>query len=551
VYWMPYLKKDAPPEVVEAIGQIEKRADDCFLPIKLLTLHLNVAVWSLLVGGIKRVEAEIKLRGDNTSHLQFTLLNLSRFIPVAMKWVMEHGKPPSTLASRRWTTSLASKVDEALSLAHQYSGFLTCFPMWHKNRYAAELISPTVVRFTLPGSPKNRQVSAYQKGLRPTEGDYKGPRAAKPEQTPRVRELFAQVFNVCRKAGVFRFEYDDPWDLWIELLPEYQARVDAIVRRSDSLSLGEYTISDFKRFYAALLAVSAAHEFLCFAWEKNYALYPLDSAVLIRSRSSWTAALSKLSGIPQEKCQTVLKDLTFDFTRSLDLHVHPVVPLDTAMTSLAIAPQFPLHSRPDECILRVCSLLRPAAFDITSLEKESEILAALQSIGTPYSLQGPISLPKPNPDIDLVGTDENSSTIVIAELKWIRKAIRPVELIDRDADVLKGIAQLKQIRGFLTQNPHYLSSRGKLPRKMNEYTHVYYILVARDHWPWVEPEDDISIVEFEAFSASLRRSEDLHLALNDLLKYEWLPVEGRDFIIRLDKATAGGVSIESEVFYST
>jgi hypothetical protein len=548
---MPCLKKDAPPDLVEAVRQIEERADGCFGSLTLLRLPSNAALWSMLAGGIKLIEEEIASRGDNTSHLDATLLNISRFIPIAMKWAVQHGKPASKLANRRWTANIAARVDELLSVAHQYSGFLTCLPMWHKDRYAVDLISPTLARFTAPGSARHRQVSAHQKGFRPKIGDYKGQRAKKPEQTPQVQELFAQVFEGCRRTGTLRFEYDDPWELWLELLPEYQARMTAIVRRADSLSLGDYTLGDFERFYAALLAVCAVHEFLCFTWKQIYGLYPFDSAVLIRSRPRWADILSRLSGVSQKECQTIVGDLTFDFSRSLDLHVHPFVPLDTSILKLAVAPQFPLHSRLDENILRVCSMLRPTVFDATSLEKESETLIALQATHSLHSLQGPIALPKPNPDIDLIVADESSSTIVIAELKWIRKTTRPIELIDRDADVLKGIKQLRQVRDFLLETPSYLSSQGKLPRPVSEYRNVYFTLVARDHWLWIDPEDDIAIVEFEAFSSALTRSESLHSAMSDLLKYVWLPVEGRDFTVRYDRSIANGVAIESEVFYPT
>jgi len=548
---MSYLKKDAPSELVEAVRNIEERADGCFSSLTILRTHANVALWALLVGGIKLVEQEIAARGDNTPHLDATLINISRFVPVAMKWSIEHGRRASKLATRRWTPSLVAKVDEALSRAHNYDVFLTCLPMWHKHRDAAELITSTLVRFTAPGGTRNRQVSAYQKGVRPKEGVYKGQRAKKQDQTPRTQELFQKVFEVCRKTGMLRFEYDDPWELWLELLPEYQARVAAIVRRSDALSLGNYTLSDFKQFYAAFLAVCATHEFLCFAWHKNYRLYPFDSAVLIRTAPSWAAILSNLSGVSSGKCQTIVRDLTFDFSRSLNLHIHPFVPLDSSMMSLALAPQFPLHSRPDENILRVCSTLRPEAFDATSLEKEPEILAALRKVCAQYCPQGPIPLPRPNPDIDLLLADESSSTLVIAELKWIRKPTRPVELTDRDADVLKGIKQLEQVQQFLIENPNHLTSLGKLPKETVEYEHVYYMLVARDHWLWVEPANDMAIVEFDAFSAALTRSESLYSAITDLLKYEWLPIERRDFTVQYDKVTVNGVSIESEVFYST
>ena len=50
---------------------------------------------------------------------------------------------------------------------------------------------------------------------------------------------------------------------------------------------------------------------------------------------------------------------------------------------------------------------------------------------------------------------------------------------------------------------------------------------------------------------ALARSGDLHSMVAGLLTYDWLPVEGRDFVVRYENATANGVSLESEVFYST
>jgi len=544
------LKKDAPPQTVDAIQNIEQRADGCFTSLALLNLHSNVAVWALLVGGIEMIEREIAARGDNTAQLSATLQNVGRLTSIAMKWAIRHGKPPSTLATRRWTPGVAAQVEEGLSVAHHYSMFETCFPMWHKDRSLGQLLSPTLVRFAVPGTARSRQVSAYQKGWRPSQGLFKGERAQKPDQTPQMQKLFASVLEASRKTGMTRFKYQDPWSLWRELLPEYQARVAAIARRADTLSLGAYSLRDFNQLYAAFLAICAAHEFLCFAWSRNHGAYPFDSAVMVRSRQDWSAILASLSGITVGRCRSIINDLTFDFSRSVDLHVHPLVPLDTAGTALAVAPQFPLHSRPDENVLRVCSILRPDVFDATSLGKEAEILADLEKRCPQYVLQGPLPMPKPLPDIDLIVADENSSTVVIAELKWVRKTLRPVEIIGRDAEVLKGIKQLGQIRQFLTENPDHLAAQGKLPRPLTEYENIHYLLVARDHWLWVEPTHGTPIVEFEAFSTAVARSENLRSAISELLTYQWLPVEGRDFTVRYDRATANGVSIESEVFYA-
>ena len=76
------------------------------------------------------------------------------------------------------------------------------------------------------------------------------------------------------------------------------------------------------------------------------------------------------------------------------------------------------------------------------------------------------------PDIDLRVVDESCSTLVIAELKWIRKTVRPAEIPDRDADVLKGIGQLDTIRAYLQTHPDYLLARGLVQRPLNEYRNL-------------------------------------------------------------------------------
>jgi hypothetical protein len=79
---------------------------------------------------------------------------------------------------------------------------------------------------------------------------------------------------------------------------------------------------------------------------------------------------------------------------------------------------------------------------------------------------------------------------------------------------------------------------------------IEYLLVARDHWLWIEPADGFAITEYEAFTTYLSHSGDLSAAINELLTYEWLPVGGRDFRIQYDRATAKGVSLESQVYYA-
>ena len=529
---------------------MEVRADQCFHSLKLLELPSNVALWSLLVGGIQLVEREIDTRGENTPHLDATLINASSLVSTAMKWVAKSGRHSSAIGRLNWTVNLAAMVNEAVAVAHNYGMFLTALPMWHKNRYGVELLSPTHARFTVVGSDMDRRVSAYQKGFRPKAGRHRGERAQKDQPSAKINELFEEVYAGCRPVGFLGFSYSDPWKLWTELLPEYQSRLAAISRRDDALSLGDYTLGEFKSFYGALLAVCATQEHLCFAWGRNTGFYPNESVVMIRPLEDWSLTLAKLSGIPTTVCQAIIKDLTFDFSSSPNLHVCPFVPLNSALLQVALAPHFPLHSRADENILWVCSKSRPAQFDAASIRKEPEMYGALEKTCSRYSPQGPIHLPNPTPDIDLLLTDESSSTVLIAELKWIRKPTKIFERIERDEDVLKGFEQLRRIRQFLGQNPNHLALIGKLQRPLDGYREVRYAVIARDHWIWVPPTCEGAIITYDAFTGSIARSKNLQEALADLLTYDWLPIEGRDYHVRHDRSCVNGIEIEAETFYA-
>jgi hypothetical protein len=119
---------------------------------------------------------------------------------------IRHGQPAADL-NKRWTGELSAEIDQALSLAKEYSQFEVCFQGFHKGRYAAEVLSRSLVHFSVPGGDRDRQVSAYEKGVRPREGRFAVPRAVQRPQDSRVRDAFNQALRTCRPTVSFGFEY--------------------------------------------------------------------------------------------------------------------------------------------------------------------------------------------------------------------------------------------------------------------------------------------------------------------------------------------------------
>ncbi len=149
-----------------------------------------------------------------------------------------------------------------------------------------------------------------------------------------------------------------------------------------------------------------------------------------------------------------------------------------------MVPHFGLSARVDENLLRTLSRTDKKAYDTLSEIKEAEMQDDIRlALPNTVSAFGPYELPKESKtNLDLVIVDEPGSTLVLVELKWIRKPLFAKERNRADAEFLKGIQQLARIKLFLESNPTYLKNRGAVSRELSDYRNVHFALVGRDHY---------------------------------------------------------------------
>jgi hypothetical protein len=551
------LKSESSPELVRELGELEELAEGCYKEMQLLRLPKNLASWAALTRFVQILESSMNRFGTPyTPQFVATIVNVGRSGSLLLEWIQRHGQEKLAPRSRfRWNDTLQQAAASAFDLAHNYETFTGCFPAWHRYRAGAEIVGPRTVRFTWTGGPSGRRVSAFQKGFRSGSERREAPIPSSPvPDTPDMRDRLGRALQSCKRSGRLGFSYPEPIGYYQYLRPFYERRLNSTFRREDLLSLGAYTLGMFKSFYVALLTICATHEILGYWWGNGCGRYPLDSAVMVRTFGEWVGLLGQLSSLRQDVVETILSDLTFPAhgpRKPKDLLIHPFVPLDGGSHLLGLVPHFPLHSRPDENVLRTCSYVTPAAYGATSRLKEQDMRCDLVS-GLPTHIVpgGPVALPEGNPDIDLILEDRSSCVLVLAELKWIRKPLSVFERCDRDEEFLKGVDQLRRIEGFLADNPAYLADRGKVSRPLSDYRQIRYLLLARDHFVWVDPDKAYPVVEFETFKRAVSKAGTLHEALAQLLTFEWLPVEGRDFTVKFEVARVNGISVESEIFHA-
>jgi len=547
----PYLKSFAPEDFRRELDRLEGQADRCYEQLKLLREPQNLAAWAALTTFVEAMERTHEMP-NSFSLFRAAMMNLGRTGTLLIDWIRKHSKQQFAPRSKfRWNPRLAGAAGAALDVAHAYQGLLALFPSWHRDRVSAEIVGPNRIRFVSSRGPNDRRVSAFHKGMYAANGPYNPPPWKTPiAYTPELEAAFVAVLEGAKRDGPLGFRYARPLHLYEAQTPAFVEALSQLFRRDLSCDLGGYSLQDFKSCFAALLAISAVHLQLCRLWAERHR-FPLSAAVLVVDRQPWAEEIAKLSRLSLEMTDEILKDLTFPIQKPCDLHVHPLVPLDSDDRLLGLIPHFVLDGRPDENIIRICSYTNRRAFDVISLSKEQEMREDLSASVPPcFKTAGPVQLPSPNPDVDFIVEDARASIVLIAELKWKRKPISAWERIDRDEEFLEGIRQLRDVQLFLQSKPTFLCERACLSAPLDTYSDVRYVLIARDHFVWVDPDTDFPVVEHEVFKTLARKHTDLRSAVAEMLSFNWLPVDGADFTVRFEPAEANGVVVESEIFYA-
>jgi hypothetical protein len=260
------LKSESSAEQLRELVALEDLADRCFHDLQLLGAPRNLASWAALTRLVQLIEPTIEKFGTPyTREFVATIINAGRSGSLLLEWIQKYGSARLAPQSRfRWSAALERTAAQAFDLAHNYEVFTGCFPAWHRDRAAAEIVAPRTVRFTWLGGAFGRRVSAYQKGFRPASGETGTAIPSSPvPDTPATRDRLARVLETCRPSGPRGFTYPEPRAYHEYLMPFCERSLASVFRREDSLDLGKYTLGTFKSLYVALLAICATHEILC------------------------------------------------------------------------------------------------------------------------------------------------------------------------------------------------------------------------------------------------------------------------------------------------
>jgi len=549
---MACLKSEATQEFREAVLGVENRSDECWRQMRLLKQPRNLAVWALLT----RMALELELLQQNFGADSLVLrdqMTIWDLCTCGFAFIACHGRPESKLVhAYTWNRTLAVDTSFDVQICREYTNFLSIFPMWHFDMQGADLLSDGRVRFAFErDSPGQRRVIAFQQTFRPQIGMRDAVTHHRMQLSPEHERQFVELRQLAQSRGsTKKLKYDPPAGLISEVFRHCMQRVGESFRYPDTLELDGYSIEEFKSFYAGLLTLCAIHERMCYPFLERGHPIPESSLVMVKTRRDWIAKLADLSGLPVEKSERLVLHLTMDPSdgRGTGMTIHPFVPLDRFSKELAVAPQFPLAARSDDNVLRAFSYRSQAGFSRANTQKEFIMRTKLKAANERFNIPDPIRLPDGSTDLDLIVEDPRSSTLVLGELKWIRKPLKPRERAERNSDVEKGLRQIQTVRSFARAHPDFLLRGQRLTCGINSFANVYYLLIVADHWFWIDPDDGFAILDFQVFLTRFAESSNLHDTVEALLTYDWLPVEGVNFRVGFEPSSVNGAVIESPTF---
>ena len=136
-----YKKSIAPIEFVTHVQTLEDQSDLWPEGLELFNLPRNLAKWAVLTEMIDWLERAFLLHGPHTPDFNATLRNCSKTGLILLEALEKRGSREVVPASAfRWGKTIAAATKVALQAASNYLVFTACFPGWHKDLAAVDII---------------------------------------------------------------------------------------------------------------------------------------------------------------------------------------------------------------------------------------------------------------------------------------------------------------------------------------------------------------------------------------------------------------------------
>jgi hypothetical protein len=350
-----------------------------------------------------------------------------------------------------------------------------------------------------------------------------------------------------KQQGGFTYRID--LEIIKDVLTAHYDFISAKLGKLPEINLGKFLFSDLLKGWSLVRAVSQIHQVVGILLSEKPGDFAtsINWPALYREREEW---LRWFSLVPSG--EAVMDTLVFDpVEKTADIAITPIVSMGESM--FGVVPTLVRFSNLRRNIFVLLANKFGRAYSTYTASKEAQLLGSFEAAFPEHTIGTTIELPvhqgKQLPDIDLLLRSENPSTIVVAEIKWQLSASSTKEVVSRNEYLKKGQTQLLRIRQFLNENPGYLKRRGLINFETTD-GNTKYLLLSKGH---LGCEDiltkELLLADYDVFVQYLRQF-GFHVAIQRLAVFDYLPVQGKDFLLSTDVTKFGTWRVSWNKFHA-
>lgn len=267
-----------------------------------------------------------------------------------------------------------------------------------------------------------------------------------------------------RAVGAGKVMYDFPTSVFDRIADDQRQMQSPLWELDGKWNLGDYTISQFREFWVALITLCWIHHWVCVSSSivgGSIVGGALDSVIMLARRKRWVNYLTKYSGLDVDIVEPILEDLIYETSlyesgqKQPDVTYQPFFRLDTDL--LVLSNWLVLLSNAERNMWDLVSIKRPEIHSGLRNEKGRLWLAELKPLLKSYGLDpyGPIkfSFGSKSSDLDLLVFDHTAKFGLGCQLKWLTTPDRIRDVKYTEHELEKGLTQAELSLRWLNSLP--------------------------------------------------------------------------------------------------
>lgn len=268
-----------------------------------------------------------------------------------------------------------------------------------------------------------------------------------------------------------------------------------------SWCLGDYSVSDFRKFWVSLITLCVIHQLKCFF--SGVEGMAINSVIRIWQKKRWINELTKRSGLDKKIVDSILSDLIFDISlyglkdkKDPDITYQPFFPINKNL--LLLSPNLSILSNPERNLWDLVNIKRPEIHSVLRNKKESIWIEELKEKLKGYSLDsfGPINFvhKEVHSDIDLLVLDKKDRFGIAFQMKWIIEPDRIKDICYFDEEIITGQKQAERVDEWMGGQSNELKILSKkLDVNLKDFKIVSMVLSKNLLGSGVVHESDIAV----------------------------------------------------------